>query len=152
MDPNPTPGCVITVLDDQGQEHVYRRRTAPDWTEGDARRASHAEAPHLVGGAIDGVPIVAVWVDETTKEGHTFRSVIGPQPPRTPNDPTRLVVTLNRHAQAALDATTLRDDLNKTTAVNRALQVYDYLGTSQAAGYTLTLTHPDNASLTIRFF
>lgn len=66
--------------------------------------------------------------------------------------PKRLVVELNRRADADLAWLTETEELNKTTVVNRAIQVYRMIVDAQLAGGDVVIENPtDRTAKHIRF-
>jgi hypothetical protein len=67
----------------------------------------------------------------------------GDAPPAEPKP--RLVVELNRTAAARLDALVELEELNKTSVVNRALNVYYMLRMAEKNGGEVTITESESA-------
>ncbi|WP_199423075.1 hypothetical protein [Actinotalea solisilvae] len=64
--------------------------------------------------------------------------------------PRRLVVELNRRAATDLAWLVESEEVNKTTVVNRALQVYRLLVEAQRNGGSVTLLDPAHGEATLR--
>ena len=67
----------------------------------------------------------------------------------TPETPKRLVVELGRRANADLLWAVDEVESNKTTVVNRALQVYRLILEAQANGGTVTVDDPKRGNLVL---
>lgn len=63
----------------------------------------------------------------------------------------RLVVDLNSRAARALSSAVQREELNKTTIVNRALLMYEQVMEKQAAGGAMILQDPDGTAERYKF-
>ncbi|HST80868.1 MAG TPA: hypothetical protein VLL08_03890 [Kineosporiaceae bacterium] len=73
-------------------------------------------------------------------------------PTRRPDGRTRLVVELNRATAADLDDLVALEDLNKTTLVNRALQMYAILRKAERDGGQILIQEAgESAPQRIRF-
>lgn len=73
-------------------------------------------------------------------------------PPETPEPRPRLVVELSRQAHANLEELVAREELNKTTIVNRALNVYYMLRMAEFNGGEISFTESeDGTTKHIRF-
>jgi hypothetical protein len=64
--------------------------------------------------------------------------------------PKRLVIELGRHASADLSWLVEEQEVNKTTAVNRAIQVYRLLIETQKNGGSITLSDPVHGDTPLR--
>ncbi len=67
------------------------------------------------------------------------------------SDTARLVVELNERSHQALRRRCEVEALNKTTIVNRALQIYDTVRTLAEDGGSVQFTYPDGRSATVVF-
>jgi hypothetical protein len=64
---------------------------------------------------------------------------------------TRMTVNLMPKAADALNAVSQRERESKTDAVNRALQLYDFISRQAAAGTRILLEAPDGQQRAVEF-
>lgn len=67
-------------------------------------------------------------------------------PSRRPESRARLVVELSKTSASLLEDLVDLEELNKTTVVNRAIQVYALLRKAEAAGGQVLLVESDSAA------